>query len=91
MVIAGPKAEWDTAYINNLPDRAFACIDPGGKKDDEGKTVPRSLRHYPHHNAGGDLDLPHLRNALSRLAQAGTTSCGAAHIRAHARSAGVGE
>jgi HK97 family phage prohead protease len=83
-------AEWDTAYINALPDSAFACIDGGGTKED-GKTVPRSLRHYPHHNASGALDLPHLRNALSRVAQEATTSCGVAHLRSHARGEGVGE
>lgn len=77
-------AEWDTAYINDLPDSAFACIDAGGEKDEEGKTVPRSLRHYPHHNASGEVDRPHLDNARARVAQAGTTSCGADHLAAHA-------
>lgn len=84
-------AAWDSAYIDNLPDSAFACIDPGGTKDAEGKTTPRSLRHYPHHDAAGALDMPHLRNAMARVAQAGTADCGVAHLRAHARSAGMGE
>jgi phage head maturation protease len=83
-------AEWDAAYINDLPDSAFACIDPGGDKDDEGKTVPRSLRHYPHHNAAGDVDMPHLRNAMSRVAQQATTSCGNDHLESHAGREGVG-
>jgi hypothetical protein len=83
--------EWDATYISNLPDSAFACIDPGGEKDDEGKTVPRSLRHYPHHNEAGNLDLPHLRNALSRVAQEDTTSCGVSHLRDHAEEEDVGK
>ncbi len=65
-------AEWDTAYINNLPDSSFLYIEPGGEKDDEGKTTPRSLRHLPIKDASGEIDLPHLRNALSRLGQPGT-------------------
>jgi hypothetical protein len=70
-------AEWTTAYINDLPDSAFACIDDAG-------------RHYPHHDESGTLDLPHLRNALSRVAQEDTTTCGVAHLRAHAKAADVG-
>ncbi|NCN28708.1 hypothetical protein GW915_14185 [bacterium] len=63
------EAEWDTEYINNLPDSAFATIGAGGEKDADGKTVPRSLRHLPFKNAQGNIDLPHLRNALARLNQ----------------------
>ena len=40
------KAEKSTKSINDLPDSDFAYIEPGGKKDGEGKTVPRSLRHF---------------------------------------------
>jgi len=57
------KAEKSTADINNLPDSDFAYIEPGGKLDDEGKTVPRSLRHFP------IMDAAHVRNALSRAPQ----------------------
>jgi hypothetical protein len=71
------KAAWSSSYITALPDSAFACVDSKG-------------RHYPHHNAAGNLDLPHLRNALSRVNQTGTTTCGADHLRAHARKAGIG-
>lgn len=63
------EAEWDTEHINNLPDSAFATIGAGGEKDKDGKTVPRSLRHLPFKNAQGNIDLPHLRNALARLNQ----------------------
>ena len=77
-IITGIKVVWSTAYVNDLPASAFA--DPSG-------------RRYPHHSKGGSLDLPHLRNALSRCGQS-ATSCGPSvrrHLEAHARSAGVGD
>jgi hypothetical protein len=69
-------ATWSTKYVNDLPDSAFACPDE---------------RKYPHHNKSGDVDLPHLRNALSRVAQADTETCGVQHLRAHAKKLGIGE
>jgi site-specific DNA-adenine methylase len=63
------KAVWSRAYINRLPDSAFLYIESGGEKDDEDKTVPRSLRHFPYKDASGKVDLPHLRNAIARLPQ----------------------
>jgi phage I-like protein len=63
-------AQWTTAYINDLADSAFLHIESGGKKDSEGKTVPRSLRHFPYKDASGKIDLPHLRNAIARIPQA---------------------
>ena len=71
-------AEWTSSYVTALPDSAFACTDSAG-------------RHYPHHDASGKLDLPHLRAALSRIGDASNAQCGKAHLEAHARSAGVGE
>jgi phage head maturation protease len=80
-------AEWDTQYINDLPDSAFAVILPGGEKDEDGKTVPRDLRKLPHHNAAGDVDMPHLRNGMSREPQAdmpeGMHERAQAHMQAH--------
>lgn len=61
--------EWTTAYINDLPDSSFLYIESGGSKDDEGKTEPRSLRHFPYKGPDGSVDLPHLRNALARIPQ----------------------
>jgi phage head maturation protease len=81
------RAEWDAAYINDLPDSAFAVILPGGSKDEDGRTTPRDLRKLPHHNAAGDIDMPHLRNALSREPQAdmpeSAHSMAQAHLAAH--------
>jgi HK97 family phage prohead protease len=63
------RAVWSTAFINDLPDSSFLYIEPGGDKDAEGKTTPRSLRHFPVKDADGNVDMPHLRNALSRIPQ----------------------
>lgn len=54
------KRAESTADINDLPDSDFAYIEPGGEKDDTGKTTPRSLRHFP------IMDAAHVRNALAR-------------------------
>ncbi|MDH5690060.1 MAG: hypothetical protein OEY81_01345, partial [Candidatus Bathyarchaeota archaeon] len=81
------EAEWPPEYINDLPDSAFAVIASGGEKDDQGKTVPRTLRKLPHHNAQGNLDLPHLRAALARMNQIEGASQADAkkHLCGHAR------
>src|SRR5215510_10733723 len=61
-------AAWTTEFVNNLPDNCFAYISPGGEKDAEGKTTPRSLRHLPYRTPQGP-DAAHVRNALARLSQ----------------------
>jgi hypothetical protein len=63
------EAEWDTEYVNNLPDDCFAAIEAGGTKDNQGKTTPRSLRHLEYKNAQGNLDQAHVIAALQRLDQ----------------------
>lgn len=88
---AESKATWTAAFINNLPDSAFAYIESGGTKDGEGKTVPRSNRHFPHHGSGGAVDLPHLRNALARAPQSPFGAKAMAHLQKHARAEGVGD
>jgi HK97 family phage prohead protease len=67
-------AEWTTSYVNDLPDSAFLYIAPGGEKDEDGKTKPRSLRYFPYKDASGKVDLPHLRNALARIPQSNLPS-----------------
>lgn len=54
-------AEWSRAYIARLPDSAFAGVEtaPDGRK----------VRHLPHHDESGAVDLAHLRAARSRLGQ----------------------
>lgn len=64
LLLGGTSAEaatWSWGYIRQLPDSAFAAIET----TPQGKT----LRHLPHHDAKGNLDIPHLCNALSRLKQ----------------------
>ena len=61
------KAVWSTAMIDDLPDSSFLYVEPGGEKDDSGKTTPRSLRMFPYKDASGAIDLDHLRNAISRI------------------------
>jgi phage I-like protein len=62
-------AVWTTAYINDLPDSSFLYIEAGGTKDSDGKTTPRSLRHFPVKDASGSPDMAHVRNALARIPQ----------------------
>jgi competence ComEA-like helix-hairpin-helix protein len=53
--------KWSRRYIGDLPDSAFAAVETGvdGKK----------VRHLPHHNHLGEVDIPHLKSALSRIHQ----------------------
>lgn len=76
-------AELSSAAINDLPDSAFAHIEPGGKKDAQGKTIPRSLRHFPVH------DEAHARNALSRAPQSPFGKQAMPKIMAAARRFGI--
>jgi hypothetical protein len=80
------KAKWTAKYINSLPDSAFLYIEAGGEKDADGKTVPRSLRHFPVYDANGKLDLPHLKNALSRIPQSNLPDDVKAKIKAKAET-----
>jgi len=78
-------AEMSAQDINDLPDSAFAYIEPGGKKDAQGKTVPRSKRHFPIHDAA------HVRNALTRAPQSPYGDLAMPKIRAAAKRMGIGE
>ena len=77
------KAVLSGKELNDLPDSDFAYIEPGGKKDDEGKTVPRSLRHF------AVQDAAHVRNALSRAPQSPFGDKAMPKIRAAADKFGV--
>ena len=39
-------SERDAAAVSNLPDSAFAYVEPGNR-DPSGRTVPRNKRHFP--------------------------------------------
>ena len=67
------ESEWDTAFINRLPDAAFAVIEPAYLR---GETGDKRCRHLPHHKPSvkspdedESVDIPHLRNALARCGQ----------------------
>lgn len=57
----------------------------GGKKDSEGKTEPRSLRHFPVKDANGNVDLAHVRNAIARAPQANVSDAIKSMVQAKAR------
>jgi hypothetical protein len=63
------KSTWTTADVDGLPDSSFLYVEPGGKADADGKTAPRSLRHFPYKDASGTVDVPHLRDAIGRIPQ----------------------
>lgn len=73
------KAVWSTAYVNDLPDSSFLYVESGEKED--GKTTPRSKRHFPYKDANGKIDLPHLRNAIARIPQSNAPGLTAAKKR----------
>ncbi len=52
---------WSQRYIESLPDTAFASIEVSK----EGKKI----RHLPHHNYVGEIDIYHLKSALGRIHQ----------------------
>lgn len=80
------KAVWSTAFVNNLPDSSFLFVEPKcGEKDNEGKTKPRSCRHFPYKDASGKIDLPRLRNAIARIPQAKITGLDKTGLQARAR------
>jgi len=76
-------AELSSQAINDLPDSAFAFIESGGMKDAQGRTTPRSKRHFPVH------DEAHARNALSRASQSPFGKMAMPKIMAAARKFGI--
>lgn len=79
------EAVWTAKFINDLPNSSFLYIEPGGANDSEGKTKPRSLRHFPYKDASGKIDLPHLRNALARIPQSSLSADVKKRVAAKAR------
>ncbi|HME43651.1 MAG TPA: hypothetical protein VKF36_11235 [Syntrophorhabdales bacterium] len=52
---------WSRQYIRSLPDSAFAVIEV--TKDGT------KIRHLPHHQHNGKVDISHVKSALSRVYQ----------------------
>ena len=61
LVSVGLAEKWSQRYIESLPDSAFAAIEI--TKDGE------KVRHLPHHNHVGEIDIYHLKSALGRIHQ----------------------
>jgi hypothetical protein len=76
---------WTRSYISNLPDSAFAIT-----YESDGRVI----RKFPHHSADGSIDLPHLRNANSRLPQSDVPAeykqQAMRHLATHKRKLGMG-
>ena len=88
LVVTTPAAaeEWSRARIARLPDSAFAAVEvaPDGT----------TLRHLPHHDETGAVDLAHLRAARARLPQVkwldpASADAAARHLEAHERELGL--
>jgi hypothetical protein len=79
------RAALSAADINDLPDDVFAYIEGGGTKDDGGKTVPRSKRHFPVNDAA------HVRSVLSRAPESPFGPKAMPAIKAAAAKMGIGE
>lgn len=79
------KVVWSTKRINGFPDSSFLHIKPGGKKDSDGKIVPRTLRMFPVRDETGRVDLPHVRNAIARAPQASIPKAVQDKVQAAAR------
>lgn len=63
-LLASPLASaetWSRAYVESLPDSAFAAV--------ETDPLGRPVRHLPHHDQNGRVDIPHLKSARARLSQ----------------------
>jgi hypothetical protein len=76
---------WTRQYINDLPDSAFAVV---YKQND------LVNRKFPHHQADGSIDVPHLRNANARLPQSQIPEeykrQAMKHLATHKKKLGIG-
>jgi HK97 family phage prohead protease len=97
--LPGEEPVWTTAYIQSLPDSAFAYVEEGGEQV-EGKTLPHTMRHFPHHNEDGSVNAEAVRRELARAKTSEAVrmlrrlSGSAAedptrHLRDHARAEGL--
>ena len=64
------KGVWSLDYINDLSDGSFLWVQPGGEKDDDWRTVPRSLRLWPVRDDDYQIDMERLKAALPEVLDA---------------------
>ena len=60
-VSSAAAEKWSQRYVRSLPDTAFAAV--------EITTDGKKIRHLPHHNHLGEIDIHHLKSALGRIHQ----------------------
>ena len=72
--------KWSTKEKGSLPDSAFAVVYGEGDK---------KVRKLPYKDNEGKVDVPHLRNALVRVAQGKTTLSPALRARAQKKLKGI--
>jgi len=84
----GEQPVWSTAFIQGLPDEAFAYIEEGGEQV-EGKTVPHTMRHFPHHNEDGSVNAEAVKRELDRARESPFREFAYGHLRQHAVAEGV--
>ena len=84
----GEQPVWSTAFIQGLPDEAFAYIEDGGEQV-EGKTVPHTMRHFPHHNEDGSVGVEAVKRELDRASESPFREFAHGHLRNHAMAEGV--
>lgn len=68
-----PDDDMGKTLPNTLPDSCFLYVQSGGQLDDEGKTVPRSFRHFQYRDAAGELDHEALETAVKAIPSATVT------------------
>ncbi len=63
LVVVSPALaeKWSQRYIESLPDSAFASIEVTKDR--------KKIRHLPHHNHVGEVDISHLKSAFGRIHQ----------------------
>lgn len=77
-------AVWKSSYVNALPDSAFLYIEPGGTKDENGRT-DGAHRHFPYKNDVGEVDMIHVRDAIGRIPQSNVPPAVKARVQEKAR------
>lgn len=68
------NARWSGKRKRALPDSSFLYVEPGGQ------------RHFPYKDAAGNIDLPHLRNAIARIPQSNLSALTRHALQAKARA-----
>jgi hypothetical protein len=67
--------------VDALPDDCFGLVESGGEKDENGKTIPRSLRLFPYKGENGKVNANLLTKSLRDLAASPITESQRAAVR----------